>query len=62
MDFINLTDMAGAIIIVDVYNIALVLPTDKTTVELYKGSDLSVQQSPAQIISLIAEAKANALK
>ena len=62
MDFINLTNQDGATVIVDVYNIALVLPTDKTTVELYKGSDLSVQQSPSQIISLIAEAKANALK
>jgi uncharacterized protein YlzI (FlbEa/FlbD family) len=62
MEFINLTDQAGGSIIVDVYNIAVVLPTDRTTVELYKGADLIVQESPQSISQKLADAKSNALK
>ena len=61
MNFISLTDNSGHTILVDVYNIALILPTDKTTVELYKGTDLSVQESTTTIKQLISDARNQAI-
>ncbi len=61
MDFITLTNMEGHNIVVDIYNIAVVLPTDRTIVELYKGNDLIVQESVQQIKNLIDEARAKAI-
>jgi hypothetical protein len=61
MDFITLTETAGAAI-VDVYNLALVKTSETgSKVELYKGDDLDVTETVEQILGLIAEAKKNAL-
>lgn len=60
MNFITVPTDAGNVII-DIYNIAVILPGEKTTLELYKGEDVLSGISVDGVNALIADARKQAI-
>lgn len=60
MNFITVPTDAGNVII-DVYNIAVILPAPKTTIELYKGEDVVCNITVDEVSALITTARNQAI-
>ena len=60
MNFIIVPTDAGNVII-DLYNVAVVLPGEKTTIELYKGADVVCNISVDSVDELINQARSQAI-
>lgn len=60
MNFITVPTDAGNVII-DVYNIAVILPGEKTTIELYKGEDVVCNITVDEVSALITTARNQAI-